>query len=184
MKEALLIIDVQNDYFPDGKCELYQPELALDVIIGLLKHFRENNLPVYYIQHISAMGAAFFVPDTDGANIHEDIKPLDTEKVIVKHYPNSFFETNLQTELQRDSITDLVICGMMTHMCIDTTVRAAKDYGYSTTLISDACAAKDLEWDGRKLPARTVQDVYMASMNQKFANVIASKEYFNLLDLH
>lgn len=69
-------------------------------------------------------------------------------------------------------------------MCIDTTVRAAKDYGYSTTLISDACAAKDLEWDGRKLPSRTVQDVYMASMNQKFANVIASKEYFNLLDLH
>lgn len=181
MNKALLIIDVQNDYFPNGKCELYHPELALNVIKGLIKNFRKNNLPIYYIQHLSAPSANFFVPDTEGANIHQDIKPLDTDTIIIKHYPNSFFETTLEAELKKAAITDLVICGMMTHMCIDTTVRAAKDYGYNTTLIMDGCTTKDLEWNGVRVPASIVQNVYMASIDQKFAKVITGKEFSDLL---
>ncbi|MBN7772624.1 cysteine hydrolase family protein [Clostridium aminobutyricum] len=175
MNKALLIIDVQNDYFPNGKCELHQPELALSSIKKLLRYFRDNKLPVYHIKHLSEKNAAFFVPNTDGVNIHKDIMPLDSEKIIIKHYPNSFFETDLQAELSKERISDIVICGMMTHMCVDTTVRAAKDYGYNITLVSDACATKDLEWNGLTIPANIVQDVYMASINSKFANVITSE---------
>lgn len=179
MKKALLIIDVQNDYFPHGKCELYKSEIALNAIKDLLNHFREKNLPVFYVQHISNEHAAFFVPKTDGVSIHKDIAPLKAEKVIVKHYPNSFYETSLQSELTKFSVTDLVICGMMTHMCIDTTVRAAKDYGYKITLISDACATKDLEWNGVNIPAEIVQNTFMASLNQKFACITTIAEFFD-----
>lgn len=182
MSKALIIVDVQNDYFPNGKCELYQAQSALNTVWELLKYFRGKELPVYYIQHVSAKDAAFFVPDTQGVNIHEGIKPLDTEKVIIKHYPNSFFETALQDELKKTGVTDVVICGMMTHMCIDTTVRAAKDFGYNVTLISDACATKDLKWNGENIPADVVQNVYMASLHGKFANVITGEEYFRMAD--
>ena len=177
MKKALLIIDVQNHYFPYGKCQLYKPEVALNTIKDLLEHFRKQDLPVIYIRHESIQGT-FFIPNTDGVQIHNDIKPLDTETVIVKHYPNSFYETNLQNKLIENGVMELVVCGMMTHMCIDTSVREAKDLGYYVTLIADACATKDLEWNGRKLPASFINDVYMASLNGKFADVITSADYF------
>lgn len=176
MKKALLIIDVQNDYFPNGNCQLSKPEIALKTIKSLLKYFREQNLPVFYVQHVSTMPASFFIANTDGVQIHNDIKPLTTEEVIVKHYPNSFYQTNLHNELLNNEVTDLIICGMMTHMCVDTTVRAAKDLGYKITVVSDGCATKDLVWNGVKLPADIIQSVFMASLNQKFANVVASKD--------
>ena len=98
--------------------------------------------------------------------------------MIVKHYPNSFYETELQDKLREKEVADLVVCGMMTHMCVDTTVRAAKDYGYKVTLISDGCTTKELEWDGVNIPASTVQSVYLASLNQKFADIVTSTAFF------
>lgn len=152
MDTALVIIDVQNDYFPQGKCELFQSEQALKVTKRLLEHFRERKLPIFYVQHISPEDAAFFLPNTKGVQLHKEIEPLGSEYIIVKHTPNGFHETTLQEKLTSLSIKNLVMCGMMTHMCVDTTVRAAKDLGHLVTLISDACATKDLEWNGRKLP--------------------------------
>lgn len=114
-----------------------------------------------------------------GVEINKGIEPLDKETVIVKHYPNSFYKTKLQEELIKNDVTDLVVCGMMTHMCVDTTVRAAKDYGYKITLISDGCATKDLEWNGDTLSASIVQNVYMTSLNQKFATVTTSMEFLS-----
>ncbi len=174
---ALLIIDVQNDYFPFGKYELHAPEAALDAIKELLKYFREKSLPVFYVQHTSEEDADFFVLGTEGAEIHRDIAPQSGEKVIIKHEPNSFYETALQDELKKSGVTELVVCGMMTHMCIDTTVRAAKDYGYHTILIEDACATRDLEWNQDWIPAETVQKVFIASLNQEFAYVQTSAEF-------
>lgn len=178
MNTALVIIDIQNDYFPHGKCELFQAERALTVTQKLLKHFRTEKLPIFYVQHISPENATFFLPNTKGVQIHKDIEPSSSENVIVKHMPNSFHETNLHEMLSSLSIKNLVMCGMMTHMCVDTSVRAAKDLGYYVTLIADACTTKDLEWNGRKLPASFINDVYMASLNGKFAEVITSADYF------
>ncbi len=101
------------------------------------------------------------------------------EQVIIKHTPNSFFGTDLLAELRKNFVTELVVCGMMTQMCVDTTVRAARDFGFSVTLISDACAAKDLEWKNRTIPADPVQAIYFASLSGSFAQIMTGAEYLD-----
>lgn len=169
---ALLIIDVQNDYFPGGRCELVGSVQALERVKAVLNRFREKECPVIFVQHVNTRpGASFFIPDTSGVEIHPDIAPVEGEPVVVKHAPNSFFRTNLPELLQAGGVSELVVCGMMTHMCIDTTVRAAKDYGIPVTLLYDACATMNLEIMGNSIPAHVAHDAYMAGLNGMFADV-------------
>lgn len=178
MKRALLIIDVQNDYFPGGKFELCNATGALGNIEKILLHFRTERLPVIHVQHINTrQGAAFFVPDTEGVRIHQNLSPLEGEHLVVKGAPNSFFGTNLRELIRDQGVTDLAICGMMSHMCVDTTVRACKDYGIGVTLLDDACATRDLTWDDKTIPAQTVQAVFMASINGTFAAVLKTDDF-------
>lgn len=100
------------------------------------------------------------------------------KKLLKKNTPNSFHNTTLKKELDLNNVTDLVICGMMTHICVDATVKSAKDFGYNVTLVSDACTTRDIEWNGERIPANVVQNVYMSSLDGTFANVLTSKEYF------
>lgn len=130
------------------------------------------------MQHFSVNDIPFFIPNTNGVEIHTEIKPLDSEKIIKKNTPNSFHNTTLKKELDLNNVTDLVICGMMTHICVDATVKSAKDFGYNVTLVSDACTTRDIEWNGERIPANVVQNVYMSSLDGTFANVLTSKEYF------
>lgn len=177
MTTGLVIIDVQNDYFAGGHFPLAAPEEALTPIKNLLTYFRAEKMPIFHIKHLNPPEAPFFIPGTKGADIHSEAAPLKDELVITKHYPNSFLKTNLKTELEKHCITDLVVCGMMTQMCIDTTVRTAMNYGYPVTLISDACAALDLVWKGEVIPADIVQKVYWASLDKTFAAVMDSKSF-------
>ena len=180
MKPTLLIIDIQNDYFPEGKMELSGMDSACKNAARLLEYFRKNNYPVVFIQHLAIKpNATFFIPGTQGAEIHSSIAPKDNETVIIKHYPNSFRETNLHQHLQSCELTELVICGAMSHMCIDTSTRAATDLGYSCTLIADACATRDLVYAGKSVSAEHVQTAYMAALNGTFANVISTEDFFN-----
>lgn len=173
MSKALLLIDIQNDYFPGGKCELSEPEKALENAFKALTIFRSRGLPVIHVQHINTQkGAAFFLPDTHGAGTHEALSPAPDEDVIIKHVPNSFYKTNLHEIIIKKGISELIVCGMMTHMCIDTTVRAAMDYLIPVTLIHDACATKDLCWGETVLPAQDVSNVYFAGLNKMFAKII------------
>ena len=177
MKKALLIIDVQNDYFTGGKSELVNPLWALSNIIEVLRIFREDKLPIIHIQHINTReGATFFLPNTEGVLIHKDLTPEDGEYLVVKHAPNSFLGTNLLDILKENAITEVVICGMMSHMCIDTTVRACMDYGIKVVLLEDACATKNLMFRDRVIEAEVVQNVFMASLNGMFAKVIKTSE--------
>ncbi len=105
--------------------------------------------------------------------------PLPGEEVVLKHAPNAFFQTSLSGRLCEKGIGHLVIAGMMSHMCIDTTVRSAKDLGFSVTLLEDACATKDLNWRGDLIPAKTVHAAIMAALNGTFANVTTTEEYLN-----
>lgn len=177
MTKALLLIDIQNDYFPGGKMELDRSTLAGTHAGKLLQVFRQKAQPVINIQHISTRpGATFFLPDTVGMQIHESVTPLATEPVFQKNYPNSFRETPLLEHLRNYNISQLVIAGMMTHMCVDTTVRAATDLGFQCIVAHDACAAKALSFNGTAVPAEYVQTAFLAALNGLFAEVLSVEE--------
>lgn len=172
MTEALLIIDVQNDYFHGGACECYHADEAERKIHLLIQESRTQGRPIIYIQHINPPDDTFLLEGTFGCEISERIKPQSEDKVIVKRYPNSFLGTELDSYLKEKGIKQLLVCGMMTHMCVDTTVRAAMDYGYDVSLVADACATRDLEMSGERIPAQTVQNTFLASLEGVFAKIL------------
>ena len=172
MNQALLLIDIQNDYFPGGAMELVGSPEAGAQAGTLLRVFREKALPVIHIQHLSTRpGATFFLPQTKGVEIHGSVAPGQNEIVIQKTFPNSFRETSLLDTLRERHIRQLVIGGMMTHMCIDSTIRAAADLGFECFLAQDACATKSLSFGGVTIPAESVQPAFLASLNGLFAKV-------------
>ena len=178
MRQALLLIDIQNDYFEGGTMTLVNADQASENAKLLLESFRNKGLPVIHIQHIATKpGATFFLPDTFGAEIHENVQPLEGEKVVIKHFPNSFRETELLDFLKATNITDLTIAGMMTHMCIDATTRAAKDFGYNCTLIGDACTTRNLVINGETVHVADVQNAFLAALNSTYASVITVQDY-------
>ena len=171
MNTALLIIDIQNDYFPGGSMELVEAEDASLKAKKILESFREQNKLIIHVQHIAfSKEASFFRAGTRGAEIHPNLTPLTNEIVVQKHFPNSFRETILHDELKKHNISDLVIIGMMTHMCIDTTVRAAFDLGFTSTILHDACATRDLTFNNETIPAKSVQGSFMSALT-RFAQV-------------
>ena len=182
MKKALLLIDIQNDYFENGTMRLLGSEAAAQKTKGVLQTFREQQLPIIHIQH-SALSpeATFFKPNTPGAEIYKEVTPLPTEMVIIKHYPNSFRETTLLKYLQENNITELVICGMMTHLCVDATVRAAKDFGFHCEVLSDCCATKNLELNGETVNATAVQHSFLAALSFFYAKVTTASDYLKAL---
>ena len=181
--QALILIDIQNDYFPGGNMELCGSEAAANSAAQLLDAFRRAKRPVFHVQHISlAPTATFFLPGTPGALIHKSVAPHADETVVEKHFPNSFRDTTLLGLLKAQGIAGIVLAGMMTHMCVDTTTRAAFDLGFSCSLAHDACATRDLEHNGKTVCAADVQTAYMAALGQVFAQVRSTRELCAMLD--
>jgi nicotinamidase-related amidase len=177
MSSALLLIDIQNDYFPGGANPLIGIEEACNNAKKILTFFRDKKLPVIHIQHISIRkGATFFLPNTNGVEINKCVKPLSSEEVIQKYFPNSFRNTNLLEKLRELGVENLNIVGAMTHMCIDATTRAAFDLGFNCSVIEDACATKDLEFNGKIIPAADVHGSFMAALKSAYARVFNCEE--------
>jgi nicotinamidase-related amidase len=179
MSTALIIVDIQNDYFPNGKMELSNPEKAAANAANVLEWFRQNNKDtIFHVQHFASDPAlGFFLPDTEGVKINEAVLPLENESIIKKHFPNSFLKTELESHLKENGVTKVVIVGMMTHMCIDATVRAAVDLGFETTLIEDACATRDLSYQDKVVPAEQVHYAFVSALNGMYANVISTENF-------
>jgi nicotinamidase-related amidase len=178
MKTALLLIDIQNDYFPKGKMEL---EGSLEASLRAkeaLAFFRKMGWPVIHIQHVSNYpGATFFLPNTEGVKIQENVQPLPGEMVIEKHYPNSFRETPLLDQLKQAQIRRLVICCMQTHMCVDASTRAAFDYGFKCIVLHDACATRNLSFQDKLIPAEQVHGAFLAALGSVYAKVMSVEEF-------
>jgi nicotinamidase-related amidase len=177
MGRALLLIDIQNDYFPGGALEVPGSNGVSVQAVKLLGLYRKLGLPIVHIQHLSLRpNATYLVPETNGVQIHETVSPAEGETVFQKHFPNSFRETPLLDHLRRHHISQLTIAGMMTQMCIDTTTRAASDLGFQCALAQDACAARPLTFQGVTVPSDMVHAAFLASLNGMFANVISSDD--------
>jgi len=182
MNPALILVDIQQDYFPKGRMTVVGAGEASRAAKKLLGHFREKNFPVVHIQHISSRaGATFFLPNTEGINFHEGVAPLANETVIKKHFPNSFRDTDLQEYLGSQGIKELVICGMMSHMCIDATVRAAFDRGYTCIVAHDACATRNLVFNGIDIPAAHVHGANMAALGAVYAKMLSAEEIIGIV---
>ena len=163
-KTALLIVDVQEFYFPGGRMQLDNPELAGMNAGLLLDHFRNNEMLVYHVRHN-------FEP---GGDIHPYVKPKDGEAVISKDQVNAFAGTGLLEMMQRDSVEQLVICGMQTHMCLEAAVRAASDYGFICLVASDACATRALQYEEHIIPAKNVHYSTLSTLQGSYARVLTS----------
>lgn len=183
MKTALLLIDIQNDYFPGGKMPLEGVISACFSAKELLAVFRERGLPVIHVKHLSTReGAKYFLPGTEGVEIHPIVQPHSRETLIAKHFPNCFRDTGLLSHLRELQVEHLVITGMMTHMCIDATVRAAFDLGFSCTVIGDACATKDLEFKDVEVPAEFVQAAFLSALQGTYADVRDLRDFITDFD--
>lgn len=166
-KEALLIIDIQNIYFTKGDLLLHEPEIAAKKASAVLKKFRKEKKTIIHVQHNFE----------NNKEIHKSVTPLPTEKIIHKNFPNSFLKTDLQQYLQEQKIQKIVVVGMMSHMCVDTTIRACQNYGYEVVVIQDACTTLDLNFGDITIDAVTVHNSFMAALNGAFADVKNLNEF-------
>jgi nicotinamidase-related amidase len=174
---TLLIIDIQRDYFPGGAYPLVEPEAAAEAARSVLDSFRAAGDPVIHMKHVwDAPDAEFMRPGTEGIEIHPAVEPADGELVVEKASPNSFVDTRLEEELRERGTEGLVVAGMMSSMCVDATVRAAADLGFSPTVVHDACAAPDLEFNGVDVPGAAVHAAFMAALADSYAEVTSAAE--------
>lgn len=168
-KTALLLIDIQDFYFPGGMSALVEPETAAEQAALLLDDFRAKNQLVVHIRHD-------FEP---GGNIHQLVRPLASEKVITKKEVNSFKDTDLLNYLQEHQIDTLVIAGMQTHMCLEGGVRAAYDYGFVCFVVQDACATKELIFRSNIISAKDVHQSTLFTL-RAYAKIIDTDDYLGL----
>lgn len=145
MKTALLVIDVQNDYFPGGKFPLWKPEETLESITHAIGRAKEAGMPVIYVQHVVRQEPApFFGEGSEGAEIHPKVKALAPDApIVVKQSADSFRDTTLDDTLTSLGVTDLLICGMMTHNCVTHTALSKTAEKYNVRILPDCCTTVD-----------------------------------------
>ncbi len=177
-KQALIVVDIQNDYFPQGKWPLVGADAAADNAARLIKAFRDAGDSVVHIRHeFTSEEAPFFTPNSEGAKLHPKVLNRTDEPVVLKHFVNSFRETELKSILDEQGIKELVVVGSMSHMCVDGITRAAADFGYTVTVIHDACATRDLEFNGMTVPAAQVHAAFMAALAFAYASVVSTNDF-------
>jgi nicotinamidase-related amidase len=171
MSRALVIVDIQRDYFPGGKMPLHEPEAAAERAGQVLQAFRAAGRPVFHVQHLTPAGGPFLVEGTDGAEIMAPVQPADGEPIVQKRAPNAFLGTDLEQRLRAQDVSEVVVAGMMTSMCVDATTRAGADLGFTMTLVPDACAAPALTHDDREVAAPDVHAAFVAALGQGYATI-------------
>ncbi|MGV4791578.1 isochorismatase family protein [Rhizobium sp. F40D2] len=175
-KRAIIAIDLQKDYLPSGRHALVGIEQATANAVKVLDAARASGDRVIHVRHEGKADAPFFAKGTTGVDFIPAVEPKSGETVITKHYPNSFRETDLKRQLDAEGIQEVVLVGAMSHMCIDATSRASVDYGYDTIIVHDACATRDLSFDGQLISAAQVHAAYMGALAAGYGKVLAVSE--------
>lgn len=175
---AIIVVDIQNDYFPGGKWPLAGIDEAADNAARVIAGARDAGDPVVHIRHeFRSADAPFFALGSKGAEIHPKAMNRDGETVILKHFVNAFRETGLKELLDGNGIEEVVVIGAMSHMCVDAVTRAANDFGYGVTVVHDACASRDLEFNGITVPAVQVHAAFMAALAFAYAKVVSTADH-------
>jgi nicotinamidase-related amidase len=179
---ALVVIDVQNFYFPGGAMALVDPLPASLQAKRLLERFRAKGWPVVHVQHLPT-GQAAPSPNTgdESYRIHPNVLPVAGETVIGKHHANAFRDTDLLAALRRIGARRLVIAGMQTHMCVEAATRHAADLGFEVVVVHDACATRNLKFGPTEVPAAQVHAAALAAMSGSYARVVSTDELLDEL---
>jgi nicotinamidase-related amidase len=173
---AFVAIDVQVDYFPGGRFPNFGARAALKKTLALRDWARARGLPVFWVRHTSPADSRFFRAGTPGRELHPDLSPRTAEPIVDKTDPNSFVGTDLEAQLRARGISAVVWCGMMSWMCIDTTVRSAKDRGFTNFLAHDACAAGWLKGPHGVVTPWSAHKAFVSALGFRHATVLATKD--------
>jgi nicotinamidase-related amidase len=175
-QSALVLIDCQNTY-REGVMQLEGVEPALLECKELLQRFRDAGRPVIHIQHNAGAGSPYDVDAPIGA-IADIVAPAAGEPVVVKAYPSSFEQTNLDEILRGYGVTDLTIAGFMTHVCVNSTTRAAFNHGYKPTVVASATATRALpNPTGGVVEAKDLHNASLAALHDIFAVVVPDSSH-------
>ncbi|OCB00204.1 cysteine hydrolase family protein [Clostridium beijerinckii] len=181
MKKALLVIDVQNEYFT-GELKVTYPNNSFDNILKVMDYAKENNMIVIIVQH-TALSGDTFIKNSNGWELHPMILEKSYDYLIEKTRPISFYETNLEEILKKENITEIVISGYMTQMCCDTTAREAFHRGYHVDFLSDATGTIDVNNEVGSISSKDLHKATLIAQSLKFSNVISTMEWMKLSNI-
>ena len=166
---ALVIIDIQDFYFPGGKMPLVEPEAAAANAAKVLASFRAAGKPVVHVRH----------DVEDGGAIHKSVAPINGEMVFTKSEVSCFNGTEVLAYLRELGVEQVVLVGMQTHMCLEAATRAAYDLGFQCVVISDACATRDLTYGDTTVKAADVHASTLATLDRTYAKVVDTKTFLS-----
>lgn len=174
-QEALIIVDIQNDYFPDGKLPTFQPVQTAEACAQLIKKFRAEEKEVVFIKHIvdeaHRESHPFFIPGSHGAEIHDLVKPLPSEKIIVKHQVSAFVNTDLKEYLVSKGVKKLIVVGMMIHNCVNATVYSGVDEGFHCIVVEEAANTMDQKLHDKVIKAEQIKESFLTGIQFVYSKV-------------
>jgi nicotinamidase-related amidase len=178
---ALVVIDIQREYFEGGKLYLPDGQSALMRAKKLIAFADAQRIPVFHVQHVGPAGGPLFARDGAGVEFHREIMPAPHHRVVQKTSPSSFVGTDLDELLKARGIQTLLICGLMTHMCVSTTARDARPRGYRAIVAGDACATRDIDgWDGGVVTHAALHRAALTEVSDSFAEVMSTEQVTGL----
>ncbi len=175
-QSVIIVVDAQKEY-TEGALPLVGIEQSIDSLAAFLDRARHAHVPIIHVKQVGRPGGPICDPQGPFIDFIDKVKPITGEPVVEKHLPSSFTQTTLDEELKRIGRKDLIITGYMTHMCVNSTTRAATEAGYRCTLAADLTATRDLP-DGRggEIPAAAVKAAHLAGLADRFAVVVERGE--------
>jgi len=179
---ALLIIDVQEAFDEPRWGRRNNPEAEANVA-RLLRAWREARRPIFHVRHLNLTPGSSFHPDAPGSSIKALTRPLEGEPLIEKTVNSAFIGTDLEERLRRDGVTAVVITGLTTNHCVETTARMAGNLGFDTYFVSDATATFDrVGPDSVRHAAEDIQAMTLSNLNGEFATIVTTDEALRLVE--
>lgn len=174
---AIIVIDIQNEYFPGGKLPVPDGQRVLEKNQQLLNFARSHTMPIFFVQHLGSPDGPLFAEGSGFDDFHAKLQPYTGDRVIRKATPSAFVGTDLEAQLNALGIKQLIVSGLMTHMCVSSTARDAVPKGFSVIIPDDACATRDVDgWDGNVLSHQQLHYAALTAVGDVFAEVMSTTQ--------
>lgn len=179
-RTALLVIDFQNEYFT-GRMPIPDGEKALNNARRLIAHADDADIPVFHIRHVTPAGSPIFAEDSESSGFHPELQPAAHHNVVHKSSVSVFPTSDLDDQLKKSGIDNLIITGLMTHACVAGAARDAVPLGYNVLVASDACATRALDTpEGETVPHAVLHRAALVSIDDTFGDILTTNQIIGL----